>query len=40
VVVAETSADARLARMIREHAHEVTGFVRDGMQAMMHGMTG
>lgn len=38
VVVTETSADPRLARIIREHAHEVTGFVRDGMQAMMQGM--
>ena len=38
VVVTETSADPRLARIIREHAHEVTGFVRDGMPAMMQGM--
>jgi len=38
VVVTETSADPRLARIIRQHAYEVTGFVRDGMQAMMQGM--
>ena len=40
VVVTETSTDPRLTRMIREHAHEVTGFVRDGMEAMMSGMMG
>lgn len=40
VVVTETAADPRLVRMIRGHAHEVTGFVRDGMQAMMRGMMG
>jgi hypothetical protein len=38
VVVSESSPDPRLARIIREHAHEVTGFVEDGMQAMMQGM--
>lgn len=38
VVVTETSTDPRLTRAIREHAREVTGFVRDGMQAMMQGM--
>jgi len=38
VVVTETSPEPRLARIIREHAHEVTGFVREGMPAMMQGM--
>ena len=38
VLVTETSTDPRLARMIREHAREVTGFVREGMPAMMQGM--
>jgi hypothetical protein len=38
VVVTETSGDPRLARFIREHANEVTGFVREGMPAMMRGM--
>lgn len=38
VLVTETSADPRLARTLREHADEVTGFVRDGMPAMMQGM--
>ena len=40
VGVTETSTDPRLTRAIRDHAHEVTGFVRDGMQAMMQGMMG
>ena len=40
VVVTETSSDPRLARIIREHAQEVTGFVREGMPAMMGGMMG
>ena len=40
VAVTETSTDPRLTRAIREHADEVTGFVRDGMQAMMQGMMG
>ena len=38
VVVTETSSDPGLTRTIREHAREVTGFVREGMQAMMQGM--
>jgi hypothetical protein len=37
VAVTETSTDTRLARAIREHALEVTGFVRDGMPALMRG---
>ena len=40
VAVTETSSDQRLAATIRAHADEVTGFVRDGMQAMMGGMMG
>ncbi len=40
VVVTETSSDARIASAIREHAHEVSGFVRDGMPSMMRGMMG
>jgi len=40
VVVTETSIDARITRAIREHAQEVSGFVRDGMPAMMRGMMG
>ncbi len=40
VVVTETSSDPGLAKAIREHAQEVSGFVRDGMPAMMRGMMG
>lgn len=40
VAVVETSNDPELTRVIREHAHEVTGFVIDGMPAMMRGMMG
>lgn len=40
VVVTETSNDPRLTQVIRAHAREVTGFVREGMPAMMHGMMG
>ncbi len=40
VVVTETSSDPRLANAIRAHAQEVSGFVRDGMPAMMRGMMG
>ena len=40
-VVAEETADApALTQAIRAHAQEVTGFVRDGMPAMMRGMMG
>jgi hypothetical protein len=38
VVVTETSSDPRITSAIREHAQEVSGFVRDGMPAMMQGM--
>ena len=40
VVVTETSSDPRLVNAIRGHAQEVSGFVRDGMPAMMRGMMG
>ena len=40
VTVTETSSDPALTRAIREHAQEVSGFVRDGMPAMMRGMMG
>ena len=40
VVVTETSSDSRITKAIREHAQEVSGFVRDGMPAMMRGMMG
>ena len=35
VVATETADDPRLTNAIRAHAHEVTGFVTDGMPAMM-----
>lgn len=41
VVVTETSSNPQLAKAIRAHAREVTGFVREGMHAMMgNGMMG
>ena len=40
VVATETSTDPRITSAIREHAQEVSGFVRDGMPAMMRGMMG
>ncbi len=40
VVVTETSSDSQLTKAIRAHAQEVSGFVRDGMPAMMRGMMG
>jgi hypothetical protein len=40
VAVTETSDDPRIAAAIRSHAAEVTGFVEDGMPAMMAGMIG
>jgi len=40
VAVTETSSAPAITRAIREHAREVTGFVREGMQAMMNGGTG
>jgi hypothetical protein len=38
VAVVETSDDPRITAAIRSHAAEVTGFVDDGMPAMMAGM--
>lgn len=40
VAVTEIARDPLLAHAIREHAREVSGFVRDGMPAMMRGMRG
>ncbi len=40
VIAEETSDDPNLIDTIRAHAREVTGFVRDGMPATMHGMMG
>ena len=40
VVTVETSRDPELTRAIRAHAREVSGFVVDGMPAMMRGMMG
>lgn len=40
VVAEETADDPNLVQAIREHAREVSGFVRDGMPAMMQGMMG
>lgn len=40
VAVVETSDDPRITAAIRSHAAEVTGFVEDGMPAMMAGMMG
>lgn len=40
VSITETSNDPTLTAAIRKHAQEVSGFVRDGMPAMMRGMMG
>jgi hypothetical protein len=40
VVVVETADDPDLTQTIRAHAREITGFVKDGMPAMMQGMMG
>lgn len=40
VAVTETSTDPQITAAIRAHAAEVTGFVEDGMPAMMAGMFG
>ena len=37
VTVTETSSDPALTAAIRQHSQEVSGFVRDGMPAMMRG---
>jgi len=38
VAIEETSDDPEVLSAIRRHADEVTGFVREGMPAMMQGM--
>ena len=38
VLVLETASDPALVRAIREHAREVTGFVENGMPAMLRSM--
>jgi hypothetical protein len=40
IVAVETAGDPDLTRAIRAHAREVSGFVDDGMPAMMQGMMG
>lgn len=40
VTVTETSSNPALTTAIREHSQEVSGFVQDGMPAMMRGMMG
>jgi hypothetical protein len=40
VIAEETSDDPALTNAIRAHAREVTGFVHEGMPAMMQGMMG
>jgi hypothetical protein len=40
LVAVETAGDPGLTRAIRAHAREVSGFVDDGMPAMMKGMMG
>ena len=40
VIAEETASDPDLTNAIRAHAREVTGFVVEGMPAMMQGMMG
>ncbi|GFM20389.1 uncharacterized protein PO1_contig-075-19 [Mycobacterium sp. PO1] len=40
VIVEETAGDPVLVQAIRDHAAEVSGFVRDGMPAMMQDLMG
>jgi len=40
VTVMETSSDPAITLAIRKHAQEVSGFVQNGMPAMMQGMMG
>jgi len=40
VIAEETADDPNLVQVIRAHAQEVSGFVLDGMPAMMQGMMG
>jgi hypothetical protein len=39
-IAEETADDPAITQAIRDHAKEVTGFVRDGMSAMMQQMMG
>ena len=38
IAVTETSEDPKVVALIHAHAHEIDGFVADGMPAMMRGM--
>jgi hypothetical protein len=38
IAVTETSENADMIKVIREHAQEISGFVEKGMPAMMRGM--
>lgn len=38
VAITETASDAEMVELIKAHAREVTGFVTDGMPAMMRDM--
>ena len=38
IAVTETANDPAMVAIIREHAREISGFVRDGMPAMIRGM--
>lgn len=38
VAITETAKDPAMIAIIREHAREISGFVRDGMPAMTRGM--
>jgi len=38
VAVTETASDADMIALIKAHAREITGFVDEGMPAMMRGM--
>ncbi len=40
VIAEEAADDPNLVQAIRDHAREVSGFLRDGMPAMMGGMMG
>lgn len=38
IAITETSDEPEMVAVIRAHAEEISGFVREGMPAMMHGM--
>ncbi|MGH7030430.1 MAG: hypothetical protein ACREEZ_08400 [Stellaceae bacterium] len=38
VAITETADDPAMVAVIRQHAREISGFVREGMPAMMRGM--